>query len=446
MASSSSTPSSSSESSPSSSSSSLSTSTHPTTYHSLLTTLEQEEAQTVVDQALLEDLKEKYEIDQSRNSLALPDSLQQYASALIKSKSIANHFDGISLLSQLTGSSAAALASSPEALYSFALGYFRIGEYKESLVKVNLALEIDPHHRRATLLKQILSIVIEERSTRKVLVYVDGGDSGVQAFLTAVRFVTAKDQLYLLSVFDSPEKLVDTDVEGWEVLLEDRKSELIERSQQQFVHYCRTANLNFTSVCGIGAPKDAILQLIQRYGIDVLVIGQDQNANIFFKLTAMTLADSMVANAPCQVLVAKNIYGTTREKILQEYELSKLNPTIDSRPAPPRRAHTHETTPVSTASTEVPISEQVSRLTESVTSSVTSFLGEMFGEPKTPERPDSPDSTTPSSSAPNSSSFNTPPSEPAPEPPSEPKKDRLSLDSIKKFGQQLPFFSNKPKE
>ena len=434
----------SSSSSPGSASSPSSSASSPTTYHSVLSLLEQEESKVQVDAELIEDLLEKYQYDKSRDSLSTADSLQQYAHALIKSPHLRDHFKGVSLLSGLSGAAAASLDTSAEGLYSFALGLFRVGEYREALVKASQCLENDSGHPRALLLKQLLALKLEEAATRRTLVYLDGQDGGTRAFLTAVQTQQPgeKDHLYLLSVFESAEELVDTAVEGWELLLEDRKGELVERSQQDFVRHCRAKGLRFTSVCGIGSPRETILQLVGTHRIDLLVVGQDRHANVFSKLTGTTLTDSMVANAPCQVLVAKDTYGPARESIVQEH--IKASAASAVRPPPPRRAHTQDATPVipPASSSGLPIdtaqiSEQVSKITESVAT----FFDDIFGEPKTPERPGETSSQPASQPASSATS-----EQPADSAESRPKSsDRLSLESIKKFGQQLPFFS-KPKE
>ena len=174
-------------------------------------------------------------------------------------------------------------------------------------------------------------------------------------------------------------------------------------------------------------------------------MGQDAGASLLARLsvlTATTLADAMVAHAPCQVLVAKDVYNPLRRAIADEHQQAHRH----GAPPPPRRAHTQDTSPVAPQQAEEPLeqlSSQVSKLTESVTS----FFEDMFGEPKTPPRPAEGDEAGPSSSSSSTSSttsnHGSDPADAAADGPRTSLKDRLSLDSIKKFGTQLPFFSSK---
>lgn len=324
-------------------------------YHQLLETLEHAEAMVTVDEGLLKDLRDRFETDRKRESLSQEDSQLEYAQALVKSHELLDIFTGVQLLSKLPP----AQFTSAESRYAFGLGLFRLGENAEALVHVNSTLEVDKEHYRALVLKRLLTIRVEEQKVRKLLVYIDGGSSGLQALLTAVKIAKPSDVIVLLSIWEDAEAMIGVDAESNNLRsVEERQQEVVEKFQADFSLYCKKLNLNFSSIFGLGSPRDAILQQIERHAIDVLVIGQELNANIFFKLTSTTVTDQCVAHAPCQVIVAKDVIGARRNAIKTTSDLQKLNPLVDARPAPPRRAHTQESAPLATPA-EAPLVDQM---------------------------------------------------------------------------------------
>jgi nucleotide-binding universal stress UspA family protein len=273
-------------------------------------------------------LREKYESDVSSGVASLGDSKFALAVALVQSGRLSNVLSGVNLLVELHRNS----FSDRNALYFLAVGLARLDKYGDARSYIEQLAKQEPENLQVKQLAELIEHRAQKQTRgRRVMVFLDGADSGVQAFFEALKLAKAGengDTLYLVSVIESIDAFVDQTLFGWEAMLDEKKGELVESMQSDFVRWCEQANVRHVSVGGIGSAKDVLVQLADEENVDLLVIGHDHDASFFSKAFGTTVADHCLHHAPCHVIVAKDA-GVLRQQ-RRERKAAAV-------PEPPRR-------------------------------------------------------------------------------------------------------------
>jgi nucleotide-binding universal stress UspA family protein len=137
---------------------------------------------------------------------------------------------------------------------------------------------------------------------RKILIASDGSDGARKALLTAIGLSARLGaELHMVSVEELPRFASSVDE-----IVEDRQDQ-----NHRFAHVIREARraaeaegIRLSARVIVGHAVPTIVELIEREGFDLLVIGFMGHAALYNRLIGST-TDRLVELAPCPVLVAK---------------------------------------------------------------------------------------------------------------------------------------------
>jgi len=131
----------------------------------------------------------------------------------------------------------------------------------------------------------------------KYMVAIDGSDNGHKAFEMAQKLIKENDILYLTTVVRTPEGAMETSQ-----AVRDEAIKLVLR----YEGLCSEANLNYESIVvqGTTDAREAIINMVEKYGIDVLILGTRGLSKIK-KMIMGSVSSYCVQNSPCDVLVVK---------------------------------------------------------------------------------------------------------------------------------------------
>ena len=137
---------------------------------------------------------------------------------------------------------------------------------------------------------------------RKILVANDGSEGAAKALATAIGLARRlKAPLHMVSVEEMPRFPATVDEVVEEKQEANRRFDrVIERARRQ----AKAARVKLESHVVVGHAVPSIVELIEREGCDLLVIGFMGHSALYNRLIGGT-TDRLVELAPCNVLVVK---------------------------------------------------------------------------------------------------------------------------------------------
>ena len=139
---------------------------------------------------------------------------------------------------------------------------------------------------------------------RKILLAYDGSHEGKHALLEAADLASfLQAEAHLLAVATMPPSLFLTEGFVPEELLEEEKK----RSQavlDEGIRNLRDRGFKAQGHLAVGEPVEEICRLAKSLGVDLVVIGHNQNTSFAARWWKGSVGASLLDYAPCSILVA----------------------------------------------------------------------------------------------------------------------------------------------
>ena len=139
---------------------------------------------------------------------------------------------------------------------------------------------------------------------RKILLAYDGSQEGKRALLECADLASfVQAETFLLAVATMPPSLFLTEGFVPEELLEEEKK----RTQSvldEGIRSLRERGFNATGQLAVGEPVEEICRLAKALGVDLIVIGHNQNTSFAARWWKGSVGATLLDHAPCSILVA----------------------------------------------------------------------------------------------------------------------------------------------
>jgi nucleotide-binding universal stress UspA family protein len=139
---------------------------------------------------------------------------------------------------------------------------------------------------------------------RKILLAYNGSQEGKRALLECADLAGfLQAETHLLAVASMPPSLFLTEGFVPEELLEEEKK----RTQavlDEGIRTLRDRGFNATGQLAVGEPVEEICRLAKTLGVDLIVIGHNQNTSFAARWWKGSVGASLLDYAPCSILIA----------------------------------------------------------------------------------------------------------------------------------------------
>jgi nucleotide-binding universal stress UspA family protein len=139
---------------------------------------------------------------------------------------------------------------------------------------------------------------------RKILLAYNGSQEGKRALFEAADLASfLQAEMHLLAVASMPPSLFLTEGFVPEELLEEEKK----RTQtvlDEGIRGLRERGFNATGHLAVGEPVEEICRLAKSLGVDLVMLGHNQNTSFAARWWKGSVGASLLDYAPCSILVA----------------------------------------------------------------------------------------------------------------------------------------------
>ena len=139
---------------------------------------------------------------------------------------------------------------------------------------------------------------------RKILLAYNGSKEGKRALFEAADLASfLQAETYLLAVASMPPSLFLTEGFVPEELLEEEKK----RTQtvlDEGIRTLRDRGFNASGHLAVGEPVEEICRLAKSLGVDLVVLGHNQNTSFAARWWKGSVGASLLDYAPCSILIA----------------------------------------------------------------------------------------------------------------------------------------------
>jgi nucleotide-binding universal stress UspA family protein len=139
---------------------------------------------------------------------------------------------------------------------------------------------------------------------RKILLAYDGSQEGKRALLECADLASfLQAETHLLAVATMPPSLFLTEGFVPEELLEEEKK----RTQsvlEEGIRTLRDRGFNVAGQLSVGEPVEEICRMAKAMGVDLIVVGHNQNTSFAARWWKGSVGASLLDYAPCSILIA----------------------------------------------------------------------------------------------------------------------------------------------
>ena len=139
---------------------------------------------------------------------------------------------------------------------------------------------------------------------RKILLAYNGSQEGKRALLECADLASfLQSEMHLLAVASMPPSLFLTEGFVPEELLEEEKK----RTQSvldEGIRSLRDRGFNATGHLAVGEPVEEICRLAKSLGVNLIVLGHNQNTSFAARWWKGSVGASLLDYAPCSILIA----------------------------------------------------------------------------------------------------------------------------------------------